>query len=56
MVKVERTDAGDLQQDIGVVQMRSKKDEYHAAPDGNYVTFTEVEQDRKSTRWEETKT
>jgi hypothetical protein len=64
MVEVERTNAGDLQQDIGVVQIGSSKDAYHAAPDGNYVTFTEVEQARKFaglheqleaevTRWEE---
>ena len=64
MVEVEWTDAGDLQQGIDVIQMRSNKDAYHAAPDGNYVTFTEVEQDRqfaglheqlwaKTTRWEE---
>ena len=47
MVEVERTNAGDLQQDIGVVQIGSNKYAYHAAPDGNYVTFTEIEQDRK---------
>ena len=44
---MERTNAGDLQQDIGVVHSGSNKDAYHAAPDGIYVTFTEVEQDRK---------